>query len=84
MYNQYIVIHLKSKKAAASRADITALKDGVLRALWIKNDRHIVKKIVRYSHQYAYCLGEANWITHVLVCLLVLGFIKFYFKKQPS
>jgi len=29
------VNHLKSKEAVASRADITALKDGVLRALWI-------------------------------------------------
>jgi hypothetical protein len=36
IYNQYIVNHLKSKDAVASRADITALKDGVLRALWIK------------------------------------------------
>ena len=35
MYNQYIVIHLKSKKAAASRADITALKDGVLHNICI-------------------------------------------------
>ena len=31
------MIHLKSKEAAASRADITALKDGVLRAIWINS-----------------------------------------------